>query len=156
MEVVNALGRRKSAIARIFVSEGTGKITINKRDLAEYFPSSILQYVVKQPLNKLGVAEKYDIKVNLCGGGFTGQSQALRLAIARALVKINAEDKAALRAEGFMTRDPRSVERKKPGLIICSNFAISLKNMALKIHLSTALWMVVTQTRRVVKALSNN
>ena len=67
MEVVNALGRRKSAIARIFVSEGTGKITINKRDLAEYFPSSILQYVVKQPLNKLGVAEKYDIKVNLCG-----------------------------------------------------------------------------------------
>ena len=85
MEVVNALGRRKSAIARIFVSEGTGKITINKRDLAEYFPSSILQYVVKQPLNKLGVAEKYDIKVNLCGGGFTGQSQALRLAIARAL-----------------------------------------------------------------------
>lgn len=70
MEVVNALGRRKSAIARIFVSEGTGKITINKRDLAEYFPSSILQYVVKQPLNKLGVAEKYDIKVNLCGWRF--------------------------------------------------------------------------------------
>ena len=88
MEVVNALGRRKSAIARIFVTEGTGKITINKRDLTEYFPSSILQYVVKQPLEKLGVAEKYDIKVNLCGGGFTGQSQALRLAIARALVKI--------------------------------------------------------------------
>ena len=115
MEVVNALGRRKRAIARIFVSEGTGKITINKRDLAEYFPSTILQYVVKQPLNKLGAAEKYDIKVNLCGGGFTGQSQALRLAIARALVKMNAEDKAALRAEGFMTRDPRSVERKKPG-----------------------------------------
>ena len=111
MEVVNALGRRKRAIARIFVSEGTGKITINKRDLA----STILQYVVKQPLNKLGAAEKYDIKVNLCGGGFTGQSQALRLAIARALVKMNAEDKAALRAEGFMTRDPRSVERKKPG-----------------------------------------
>ena len=109
MEVVNALGRRKSAIARIFVTEGTGKITINKRDLTEYFPSSILQYVVKQPLNKLGVAEKYDIKVNLCGGGFTGQSQALRLAIARALVKINPEDKAALRAEGFMTRDPRAV-----------------------------------------------
>ena len=81
MEVVNALGRRKRAVARVFVSEGTGKITINKRDLAEYFPSTILQYVVKQPLSKLGVAEKYDIKVNLCGGGFTGQSQALRLAI---------------------------------------------------------------------------
>ena len=115
MEVVNALGRRKSAVARVFVSEGTGKITINKRDLAQYFPSTILQYVVKQPLNKLEVAEKYDIKVNLCGGGFTGQSQALRLAIARALVKINPEDKKALRAEGFMTRDPRSVEREKTG-----------------------------------------
>lgn len=115
MEVVNALGRRKSAIARVFVSEGTGKITINKRDLAEYFPSTILQYVVKQPLSTLGVEEKYDIKVNVYGGGFTGQSQALRLAIARALVKINADDKKALRAEGFMTRDSRVVERKKPG-----------------------------------------
>ena len=115
MEVVNALGRGKSAIARIYVSEGTGKITINKRDLTEYFPSTILQYVVKQPLNTLDVVEKYDIKVNLQGGGYTGQSQALRLAIARALVKINAEDKKALRAEGFMTRDSREVERKKPG-----------------------------------------
>ena len=127
MEVVNALGRRKSAVARVFVTEGTGKITINKRDLAEYFPSSILQYVVKQPLNLLNVAEKmlreevevysekYDIKVNLMGGGYTGQSQALRLAIARALVKINADDKKALRAEGFVTRDSREVERKKPG-----------------------------------------
>ena len=115
MEVVNALGRRKSAVARVYVTEGTGKITINKRDLVEYFPSSILQYVVKQPLNLLNVAEKYDIKVNLFGGGYTGQSQALRLAIARALVKINAEDKKALRAEGFMTRDSREVERKKPG-----------------------------------------
>ncbi|EPT32816.1 30S ribosomal protein S9 [Phocaeicola abscessus] len=115
MEVVNALGRRKSAVARIFVTEGTGKITINKRDLAQYFPSSILQYVVKQPLKKLEVAEKYDIKANLQGGGFTGQSQALRLAIARALVKINAEDKPVLRAAGFVTRDSRKVERKKPG-----------------------------------------
>ncbi len=115
MEMINALGRRKSAIARIYVTEGTGKITINKRDLTEYFPSSILQFVVKQPLALLDVAEKYDIKVNLCGGGFTGQSQALRLAIARALVKINADDKKALRAEGFMTRDSREVERKKPG-----------------------------------------
>ncbi len=113
--MINALGRRKSAIARIYVTEGTGKITINKRDLTEYFPTSILQFVVKQPLTLLDVAEKYDIKVNLCGGGFTGQSQALRLAIARALVKINADDKKALRAEGFMTRDSREVERKKPG-----------------------------------------
>lgn len=115
MEVVNAIGRRKAAVARVFVSEGTGTITINKRDLAVYFPSPLLQYVVKQPLNTLGVAEKYDIKVNLDGGGFKGQSEALRLAIARALVKINAEDKPALKAEGFMTRDPREVERKKPG-----------------------------------------
>ena len=115
MEMVNALGRRKSAVARIFVTEGTGKITINKKDLQDYFPSSILQYVVKQPLTALNVAEKYDIKVNLDGGGFTGQSQALRLAIARALVKINADDKKTLRVEGFLTRDAREVERKKPG-----------------------------------------
>jgi small subunit ribosomal protein S9 len=115
MAVVNALGRRKCAVARVYVTEGNGKITINKKDLTEYFPSTILQFVVKQPLNLLDVAEKYDIKVNLFGGGYTGQSQALRLAIARALVKINAEDKKALRAEGFMTRDPRAVERKKPG-----------------------------------------
>ena len=113
--MVNALGRRKSAVARIFVTEGTGKITINKKDLQVYFPSSILQYVVKQPLAALNVVEKYDIKVNLNGGGYTGQSQALRLAIARALVKINAEDKKALRVEGFLTRDAREVERKKPG-----------------------------------------
>ena len=115
MEYINAIGRRKSAVARVYVSEGTGKITINKKDLTEYFPSAILQYVVKQPLALLNVAEKYDVKVNLDGGGFTGQSQALRLAIARALVKINEEDKKALRAEGFITRDARAVERKKPG-----------------------------------------
>ena len=114
-EVINALGRRKSAVARVYLTEGNGKITINKRDLAEYFPSELVQYVVKQPLNLLGVAEKYDIKVNLCGGGYTGQSQALRLAIARALVKVNAEDKKALRVAGFITRDAREVERKKPG-----------------------------------------
>ena len=113
--MINALGRRKSAVARIFVTEGTGKITINKRDLEEFFPSKILQYVVKQPLVLLDASEKYDIKANLNGGGFTGQSQALRLAIARALVKINADDKKTLRAEGLMTRDPRAVERKKPG-----------------------------------------
>ena len=115
MEVVNAIGRRKAAIARIFVSEGNGKITINKRELNTYFPSSILQYVVKQPLNTIGAVEKYDINVNLGGGGYKGQAEALRLAIARALVKIDAESKPALKAEGFMTRDPREVERKKPG-----------------------------------------
>ena len=115
MEVINAIGRRKSSIARVYVTEGTGKITINKKDLEVYFPSAILQYVVKQPLNLLEVAEKYDIKANLDGGGFTGQSQALRLAIARALVKINEEDKKKLKDEGFLTRDSREVERKKPG-----------------------------------------
>ena len=115
METINALGRRKSAVARVFLTEGTGKITINKRDLTEYFPSSILQFVVKQPLQLLEVLEKYDIKANIDGGGFTGQSQALRLAIARALYKLNPADKSALRKAGFVTRDPRQVERKKPG-----------------------------------------
>lgn len=115
METINALGRRKSAVARVFLTEGTGKITINKRDITEYFPSTILQFVVKQPLELLEATEKYDIKVNLDGGGFTGQSQALRLAIARALYKLNPEDKAALRKAGFVTRDSRAVERKKPG-----------------------------------------
>ena len=111
METVNALGRRKEAVARVYVNEGAGKIVINGRDIETYFPSSILRYIVLQPLNKLGVVEKYDIKVTLDGGGFKGQAEALRLAIARALVKINPEDKA----EGFMTRDAREVERKKPG-----------------------------------------
>ncbi len=115
MEKVNAVGRRKAAIARVIVGEGNGTITINKRPLEVYFPSSILQYIVKQPLNTLGADGKYDIKVNLDGGGYKGQAEALRLAIARALVKINPEDKHALRVEGFMTRDPRAVERKKPG-----------------------------------------
>ena len=115
MEQINALGRRKSSVARVYLSEGTGKITINKKDLTQYFPSAILQYVVKQPLQLLEVEGKYDIKANLDGGGFTGQSQALRLAIARALVKVNADDKKALRQAGLITRDPREVERKKPG-----------------------------------------
>ena len=115
MEKVNAIGRRKAAVARVYLTEGTGKITIDKRALAVYFPSSILQYMVKQPLLALDQAEKYDVYAHLDGGGYKGQSEALRLAIARALVKINPEDKSALRKEGFMTRDPREVERKKPG-----------------------------------------
>lgn len=115
MEQINAVGRRKAAIARVFVKEGTGVITVNNRTLAEYFPNPILQFIVKQPLALLDVAEKYDLKVNLVGGGYKGQAEALRLAIARALVKINAEDKGALRQAGFVTRDPRAVERKKPG-----------------------------------------
>lgn len=112
---IHAIGRRKSAIARVYLTEGTGEIVINKRTLADYFPSELVQFVVKQPLNLLGVAEKYNIKATLCGGGYTGQSQALRLAIARALVKIDAEDKKALKDQGFLTRDSREVERKKPG-----------------------------------------
>ena len=115
MEVVNAIGRRKAAVARVYVKDGNGKITINKRDLGNYFPSSILQYVVKQPLTTLNATEQYDIQVNLFGGGFKGQSEAARLAITRALIKINPESKPALKAEGFTTRDPRAVERKKPG-----------------------------------------
>ena len=115
MEVINSIGRRKAAVARVFLNEGSGKILINKREIENYFPSTILQFIVKQPLNTLNVAEKYDIKINLKGGGYKGQSEAARLAIARALVKLNPEDKSALRAEGFMTRDPRVVERKKPG-----------------------------------------
>ena len=115
MEVVNALGRRKSAVARVYVSEGQGKITINNRDLADYFPTGILQYVVLQPLNLLGVAGQYDIKVNLDGGGITGQAEALRLGITRALMEINPESRHALKSAGFVSRDPREVERKKPG-----------------------------------------
>ena len=115
MEKVNAIGRRKAAVARVYLTKGNGQIVINKRPLDNYFPSSILQYVVKQPLNTLSVDGQYDIMAHLDGGGYKGQAEALRLAIARALVKINPEDKPALRAEGFMTRDPRAVERKKPG-----------------------------------------
>ena len=115
MEVVIATGRRKSAVARIYVREGKGNITINDRELVNYFTTTQLQYIVKQPLNVLSVVEKYDIKVNLDGGGFKGQAEAVRLAISRALVKINEEDKPALKKNGFLTRDPREVERKKPG-----------------------------------------
>jgi small subunit ribosomal protein S9 len=115
MEVINALGRRKSAVARVYVSDGKGKITINERDLNDYFTTGTLQYVVLQPLNLLGVAGQYDIKVNLDGGGITGQAEALRLGISRALIEINPESRAALKHAGFLTRDPREVERKKPG-----------------------------------------
>ena len=115
METINTVGRRKSAVARVYLKEGSGKITINKKDIEVYFPSAILRYVVKQPLLALGGEDKYDINVNIFGGGFTGQSQALRMAIARALVLINEEDKKTLKTKGFLTRDAREVERKKPG-----------------------------------------
>jgi len=115
MEVVNTIGRRKSAIARIYVNEGKGNITVNKRELNEYFPTTSLQYIVKQPLNLAEAIEKYDIKVNLDGGGIKGQAEALRLAISRALIKIDPELRKDLKSAGFLTRDPREIERKKPG-----------------------------------------
>lgn len=115
MEVINTIGRRKAAIARVYLSEGKGSVTVNNKDFKEYFPTGTLQYIVQQPLDLLKVTDKYDIKANLDGGGVKGQAEALRLGIARALVKINEEDKSALRAAGFLTRDPRQVERKKPG-----------------------------------------
>jgi len=115
MEVINALGRRKAAVARIFVKAGSGAIIVNDRDVKTYFPEERLQFVVEQPLKAVDAMGKFDIKVNLDGGGFKGQAEALRLAIARALVEINPENKSALRKEGFLTRDAREVERKKPG-----------------------------------------
>jgi small subunit ribosomal protein S9 len=115
MEVVNALGRRKCAVARIYVKEGKGKIVVNDRELANYFPLEQLQYIVLQPLNIAEVADKYDITVNLQGGGIKGQAEALRLAIARALVKINPESKGTMKTNKMLTRDSRMVERKKPG-----------------------------------------
>lgn len=115
METINTIGRRKAAIARIYLNEGKGQIIVNEKDFKVYFPDKQLHYVVEQPLNLLEVRGNYDIKVNLNGGGIAGQAEALRLAISRALVELNPENKPALRAEGFLTRDPRVVERKKPG-----------------------------------------
>ena len=115
MEVINTIGRRKAAIARVYMSEGKGQIIVNDRDFKDYFPDKQLHYIVEQPLNLLSVRDQYDIKVNLNGGGMSGQAEALRLGISRALIKANPEYKPALRAEGFVTRDPRVVERKKPG-----------------------------------------
>jgi small subunit ribosomal protein S9 len=115
MDTINTLGRRKSAVARIYVNEGKGSITVNKREFKEYFPTSTLQYIVTQPLNIVEAAEKYDIKVNLDGGGIKGQAEALRLAISRALIKIDPEARKELKSAGLLMRDPRQVERKKPG-----------------------------------------
>jgi small subunit ribosomal protein S9 len=115
MEVVNTIGRRKTAVARIYLNEGKGNITINKREFTEYFPTTTLQYIVKQPLNIAEAVEKYDIIVNLDGGGIKGQAEALRLAISRALMKIDPEIRKDLKSAGLVTRDPREVERKKPG-----------------------------------------
>jgi len=115
MDVVHKIGRRKKAIARVFLSEGKGKITINKRDLESYFPLSTLQYKVKQPLVLTDNAETYDIMVTAKGGGIKGQAEAIRLAISRALCEIDPEYRLILKPEGLLTRDPRMVERKKFG-----------------------------------------
>lgn len=115
MEVVNALGRRKTAVARVYVKGGSGKIEVNKKDYKSYFPDQVLQYVVEQPIVLTESKEKFDIKVNLNGGGLRGQAEALRLAISRALVAIDEEHKSVLRKNGLLTRDAREVERKKPG-----------------------------------------
>jgi small subunit ribosomal protein S9 len=115
MEAINTIGRRKAAVARVYVNDGKGQITVNQKDYKEYFPQETLQYVVEQPIKIAEVEGKYDIKVNLDGGGFKGQAEALRLAIARALIKIDPEVKPLLKSHGLLTRDPREVERKKPG-----------------------------------------
>jgi len=115
MEIINTLGRRKTSVARIYVKPGKGDFIINDRSLKEYFPSEILQTIINQPLTVLAEVGKYDIQANIVGGGITGQAEALRLAISRALVAINGESKPALKKEGFLTRDPRMVERKKFG-----------------------------------------
>src|SRR5690606_1735410 len=115
MEVIHKIGRRKTAVARVYVSEGKGNITINKKDLRVYFPTATLQYKVKQPLTLTDNVETYDITVNVYGGGVTGQAEAVRLGISRALCEVDAEHRITLKPEGLLTRDPRMVERKKFG-----------------------------------------
>jgi small subunit ribosomal protein S9 len=115
MEVINTSGRRKTSVARIYMTAGQGNITINGKDIKAYFPNEVLQTIVNQPFQTLEVIGKYDVTANLKGGGVSGQAEALRLAISKALVVENAETKSALRKEGFVTRDPRMVERKKFG-----------------------------------------
>lgn len=115
MEVIHKIGRRKTAVARVYVAQGTGNITVNKKDVSDYFSTGTLQYKVRQPLNMTGNNESFDIKVNVYGGGITGQAEAIRLALSRAMVELDAENRAVLKPEGLMTRDPRMVERKKFG-----------------------------------------
>lgn len=115
MEVINALGRRKTSVARVYLSSGKGNITINDRPMEEYFALATLHYVVRQPFMLTETDGKYDVNINVTGGGYNGQAEAVRLGIARALVKMDENLKPALKVEGLMTRDPRMVERKKPG-----------------------------------------
>jgi len=115
MAATNTSGRRKTSVARVYVQAGQGNITINDRDMKSYFANELLENIVNQPLATLEQVGQYDIKVNVSGGGIAGQAEAIRLAISKALVSDNAEVKSALRKEGFVTRDPRMVERKKFG-----------------------------------------
>jgi small subunit ribosomal protein S9 len=115
MEVIHKIGRRKTAVARVYVGDGKGNITVNKKSLNDYFTTGTLLYKVMQPLNMTGNEENFDVKVNVYGGGITGQAEAIRLALSRAMVELDAENRAILKPEGLMTRDPRMVERKKFG-----------------------------------------
>jgi small subunit ribosomal protein S9 len=115
MAVINTSGRRKTAVARVYMTVGNGNITVNGRDYKEYFTTGTLQYVATQSLNVANALDKYDVKVNLSGGGITGQAEALRLAISKALCEVDQENRPALKAQGLLRRDPRMVERKKPG-----------------------------------------
>jgi len=115
MEVINALGRRKTSVARIHLTQGKGKIIINNRSVEDYFPSEILRIIIKQPLSVVEGITKFDVKANVDGGGIKGQAEAIRLGIARALCEVDAEFRPLLKKEGFLTRDSRMVERKKYG-----------------------------------------
>ena len=115
MEIINTLGRRKTSVARVYLKKGTGKVTVNKKDFKEFFPVAMLQFKVLQPFALTETNDQYDVTVNVQGGGINGQAESIRLGISRALVKVSEDLKPALKAEGLMTRDPRMVERKKPG-----------------------------------------
>jgi small subunit ribosomal protein S9 len=115
MEIINTLGRRKTSVARVYLSKGTGKVIVNKRDYKEFFPIDVLQAKVEQPFAVTNTKGQFDVKVNVFGGGINGQAEAIRLGISRALVELSEENKPLLKVEGLMTRDPRMVERKKPG-----------------------------------------
>jgi small subunit ribosomal protein S9 len=115
MATIHKIGRRKTAVARVYLTEGTGKITVNKKDMETYFPTATLQYKVRQPLSMTNNVENFDVKINVYGGGVTGQAEAVRMAIARAMCEVDAENRGILKPEGLLTRDPRMVERKKFG-----------------------------------------
>jgi small subunit ribosomal protein S9 len=115
MEVINTLGRRKTSVARVYLTKGKGKVTVNNKDYKVAFPIAVLQSKIEQPFAITNTTGQYDVKVNVFGGGINGQAEAIRLGISRALVEVAEENKTLLKAEGLMTRDPRMVERKKPG-----------------------------------------